>query len=81
MNPAFRKIHDVICAWLRANGIEPNTVPISEVPTIADGRITCRVHTGQHTGLGDPACRTIVVPLVEQPPAVLAHWLAGKVRP
>lgn len=78
-----RKVMDDICAWLRANGIEPRTVPEAAVPTIADGLITCDVFLINANGnkyldevSGRAAMGTITVPLVVEPPVVLAEWLA-----
>jgi hypothetical protein len=67
-------------AWLRANGIEPTDVPIREVPTIADGQITCRVMVrgrlgGRQLVNGEVATKTVTVPLKVKPPAVLLSWL------
>lgn len=70
---------DALCAWLTANGIEPNTVPVDADITICDtddGRVLrCEVFTLGVDGrkvLDDrrdsPAYETRAVPLVAEPP-------------
>jgi hypothetical protein len=77
-------IMDKICAWLRANHVEPSIVPTWAVPKVESGRLTCTVYAlrnGQKYLLEDRetiALDFLDVPLIQEPPAVLAQWLASK---
>ena len=75
-----------ICAWLDANNIPHQDVPVDEVPRIADGRITVRVQKRNAKGrkyldavLDQVASEVVTVPLLVEPPDVLKPWLAGQV--
>lgn len=75
-----------ICAWLDANNIPSADVPVDEVPRIAAGKITVRVHKRNAEGhkyldlaLDQVASEVIAVPLLVEPPDVLKPWLAGQV--
>ena len=74
-----RSRSDALCAWLTANGIEPNTVPIDADIIVVDtdgGRVLrCEVEMRGKDGRfvlddrGDRAAREIrAVPLVAEPP-------------
>jgi hypothetical protein len=74
-----RSRSDALCAWLTANGIEPNTVPVDADLTVVstdDGRILrCEVYVHTEDGRvilndrGDDKAREIrTVPLVVDPP-------------
>lgn len=76
--------------WLRANGINPNLVPLAEVPVITtDGRVSCEMYVCGNEGrgirvdelTGKPVTAYVDVPLLEPPPDALLGWLRGEVRP
>jgi hypothetical protein len=77
-------IMDDICAWLRANHVEPSIVPTWAVPKLEGGRLTCTVFAlrdGKKYLLEDRetiALDFLDVPLTQEPPAVLAEWLASE---
>lgn len=83
-NPLVR-IMPQICAWLDANDIPHGDVPVEEIPTITDGKITVRVFKRTITGNlqagadGKPASEVVTVPLLVEPPDVLKPWLEGQV--
>lgn len=69
-----------IQAWLRANDIDPDVVPLGHVPMILDGRITCLVFLLDEAGRkylvdDELAVEILVVPLKVKPPAALSQWL------
>jgi hypothetical protein len=79
------KLLDEICAWLRANDIDPDVVPESAVPTITGDQIVCDVYLVNIHGrkyldelTNEPAMGIVAVPLKQPPPAVLGPWLASK---
>lgn len=74
-----------VCAWLRANDVEPDRTPVDCDPTIADGRLTIRQWVtgpdGNHGRVIDPAdpnrllTETITVPVLVEPDEDIAAWL------
>lgn len=70
-----------ICEWLRANGIRPIDVPVSEVPEVTDA-IRVRVYKRDAAGrfyvdrlTGDLASERRVFALRQAPPPALRPWL------
>lgn len=74
-----------ICKWLDANDIPHADVPVTEVPKIANGKITVRVnrrHNGRFyldSGTDRLASQVRTFTLKVEPPAVLLPWLRGEV--
>jgi hypothetical protein len=83
MNELAVPILDDICAWLRANDVEPGIVPVWAVPRVDADRLTCTVYAlrgGKKYLLEDGetvALDFLDVPLKQEPPARLADWLAS----
>lgn len=76
-----------ICDWLRGNGINPNDVPIAEIPTIQAGRIQIRAYVRDpdggiqlDTSRRDPVSTVLDVPMLQAPPTRLRDWIAGRVH-
>jgi hypothetical protein len=79
-----------IAAWLRANGIDPNTVPYHAIPAVVhrpDGpaQLVCPVMV-RHDEVQlvidkEPAVTAIVRDLVTEPPPTVAAWLDQAVTP
>lgn len=74
-----------VCAWLRANGIDPARTPMYPQASISDGRLTIRqkVRRNGHDVI-DPEEpnrimeETITVPVVVEPTGVVATWIAPR---
>lgn len=82
MTGTLMKLMPKICAWLDANGIRSADVPITEVPKIADGKITVRLYRRPRSVVDDRVVDEVrTVPLAVQPPPELRPWLAGRVKP
>jgi hypothetical protein len=72
-----------ICAWLRANGIDPARTPMYPDPSIADGQITIRQKVRRPGSNGDVLApggtavltETITVPLIVDPDDDVAAWV------
>lgn len=78
MSASIRQLRGPICAWLRANGLDPNRIPTYAMITIGDGKITTdQLPDGpvKVTPDGRVVYETITVPLIEQPPAEIAEAL------
>lgn len=82
-NPAldddFRR---AVCDWLRANGVDPMTVPAEPRASIADGRLTLRrIVQRDGRSVPDPSqayavlTETVTVPLLVEPAPDIAEWL------
>jgi hypothetical protein len=78
MEDEFRR---EICAWLRANGVDPARTPMDPYASVADGVLTIRQKVSREGrdvvlpgGLGVLA-ETITVPVVVAPDARVAEWL------
>jgi hypothetical protein len=70
-----------VCAWFRANGIEPKALPADPKASIANGQLTTLAKV-QHNGrdvLNETRdgvlIETITVPLIVDPSADVAEWL------
>lgn len=75
-----------VCAWFRANGLDPARLPMESNASIADGRITTLRKVGrpgEHGRLVDVLnpngdgvlVETVTVPLLVEPDAEIAEWL------
>lgn len=70
------ELRSAICAWLTANGIDPDKVPFQSTITVADGQITYEEYLFHNNGLGrfhngDLGRRSVTVPLREPMPPEL----------
>lgn len=81
---AYIDLHRVrICAWVKANGIDPNDVPLYAWVRIEGGdQIACPVWRRNAEGkpyldeeTGELARGLIVRPLVAEPGETVARWL------
>jgi hypothetical protein len=61
-----------ICAFLRANGVDPGRVPVDAYASICDGQLTVDILADVG---GYSARRTIAVPLVVPPVGDVENWL------
>lgn len=76
-----------VCDWFRANGVDPNRLPMDPRASIADGQLTFRQTVPGPDGTGDridPADRNsllyevVTVPIAIEPPFDVAEWLRPK---
>lgn len=85
-NPDLTSWHEArreVCAWLRANGVDPARTPIDPHATVANGQLTLLQKTGPLDQL-DPdepnrvMTHTITVPIVlpVEPGSYVETWLA-----
>lgn len=78
-----------VCAWLRANGVDPARTPMEPDASVANGQLTIRQKVGRPSehadvlvDVRDPAdpnrvlTETITVSVVVEPTGVVATWLA-----
>jgi hypothetical protein len=72
---------DHICEWIRANGLDPGSIPAHSTVTVAGGTITYTVWLKDDKGklnLGPdrrPIAETRTSPLVVEPDDVVRQWL------
>lgn len=76
-DPAYR---ETVLAWLNANGIKGSYVPILERGSIADGKLSVRVFTGNRLvkaddGTEERESAVFTVPVKVQPTGLVAEWL------
>lgn len=79
MNHEFR---DLVCSWLRANGIDPGDVPAESPIHLVGGQLIVTVWTRDAGGglsldpsTGRPWSREQVAPLKVAPPDDVIEWL------
>lgn len=76
--------HEEICAWLRANGLDPRVVCAEANASVSDGQLTllCKVQHDGHDVLNpertDVMRETVTLPVVVPPPPIVEIWLAPK---
>lgn len=70
-----------VCDWLRANGVDPGTVPINPEASVADGQLTL-LRKVQRNGRDvvnhhelSVLTETVTVPVVVPPSPDIAEWL------
>lgn len=74
---------ELLCDWLRANGVDPLDVPTEPHASVSDNQLTLLMHVRDEAGrkVIDPEgprrilTRPITVPLRVQPTGVVARWL------
>lgn len=71
-----------LCDWFRANGVDPDTVPVEPAASIANGQLTLlrKVHRDgsdviHPTKPNEILTETVTVPLVQLPTPDIAEWL------
>jgi hypothetical protein len=83
----FDALQKAVCAWLRANGIDPIDTPRESGATITDAHLTLRQwvrHPQNGNVMKDPdranevMTRTITVPVIVPPPPLVEEWLAPR---
>lgn len=69
-----------LCDWLRANDVDPGTIPADERISIADGQMTMRQATLNERGKtivvdNQILTHVITVPVKVAPPPLVEEWL------
>lgn len=76
------EFREQICAWLRANGLDPGDIPIGASVIVSDHWITTMVWQRDAQGdrkmnptTGEPVLGGVTVPMLVPPEGDVANWV------